>query len=241
MNAHSLDQATPVALVTGGTRGIGLAIARALVAQGYQVLAAARTASTLPDGVTFTPLDVTDPDAVKRCLESLPRLDVLVNNAGLVGAISPAQPDLALWDRIMATNLNAAWYCSSAALQRLPDHTGRIINISSVLGLRGVPDQPAYCAAKHGLIGLTRSLALYAAPRGITVNAICPGWVLTDMALQRFEDLGLSPSQAAASIPLGRMTTPEEVGALVAFLAGAGAASITGQAIVVDGGCNAAA
>ena len=241
MNAQSLNSTTPVALVTGGTRGIGLAIARGLVAQGYQVVAAARTAVSLPEGVTFTALDITDSNAVNRCIENLPRLDVLVNNAGLVGAISPDQPNLPLWDQIMATNLNAAWYSSSAALQRLPDRTGRIINIASVLGLRGVPDQPAYCAAKHGLIGLTRSLALYAAPRGITVNAICPGWVLTDMALQRFEDLGLSPSQAAASIPLGRMTTPEEVGALVAFLAGPGAASITGQAIVVDGGCNAAA
>jgi len=99
-----------------------------------------------------------------------------------------------------------------------------------------VPDQPAYCAAKHGLVGLTRSLALALAPRGITVNAVCPGWVATDMAFQRFRELGLHENVVAAGIPTQRITTPAEVASVVGFLVSAAAANITGQAIVVDGG-----
>ena len=236
-NTHGAQTQHPVALVTGGTRGIGLAISLALKAQGYEVCAAARTPVETPSGIKFLALDVTDPQAVERTIGNLPRLDVLVNNAGLVGAISPEDPDHSLWGRILEVNLSAAWYCSSSALKRLPKGAGRIINIASVLGVRATPDQPAYCAAKHGLIGLTRSLAMYAAPRQITVNAICPGWVMTDMAEQRFAELCINAEQAAAGIPTGNICTPEEVAALVAYLVSAAAASVTGQAIVIDGGC----
>jgi len=231
----------PWALVTGGTRGIGLSIAQALVTTGYEVVVAARHAVSVPAPLRFMSVDITDTQAVRHAISTLPRIDLLVNNAGLAGANTPDDPDDALWAQILATNLTAAWVCSSAALKRLPDGSGRIINIASILGLRAVPDQPAYCAAKHGLIGLTRSMALHAAARGITVNAICPGWVETEMSAARFEVLGITREQAGAGIPIGRMSTPQEIANLVVFLAGAGAASITGQALVVDGGSSTAA
>lgn len=232
---------TRLAVVTGGTRGIGLAIARRLVSDGFGVIAASRSpVGDLPWGITHARLDVTDRAAVDALFASLPKLDLLVNNAGLAGA-QDRDADDALWHAILATNLTGAWYCSRAALARLPDRTGRIVNIASVLGLRGVPDQPAYVAAKHGLVGLTRAMAMQAAPRGITVNAICPGWVDTDMAAQRYAEIGISAEQAAAGVPIGRVASPWEVADMVAFLARAGAGSITGQAIPLDGGSTARA
>ena len=231
---------TRLAVVTGGTRGIGLAIARRLVSDGFGVIAASRSpASDLPWGVEYRALDVTDRAAVDGFFGRLPKLDLLVNNAGLAGGAQ--DDDDALWDAILATNLTGAWYCSRAALRLLPDRTGRIVTISSVLGLRGVPDQPAYVAAKHGVIGLTRAMAMAAAPRGITVNAICPGWVDTEMATQRYAEIGITAEQAAAGVPVGRVASPWEVADLVAFLARAGAGSITGQAIPLDGGVTARA
>lgn len=232
---------TRLAVVTGGTRGIGLAIARRLVSDGFGVIAAARSpAADLPWGVTFAQLDVTDRAAVDAFFAELPKLDLLVNNAGLAGS-QDNDADDTLWHAILATNLTGAWYCSRAALRLLPDRTGRIVNIASVLGLRGVPDQPAYVAAKHGVIGLTRAMAMQAAPRGITVNAICPGWVDTEMAAQRFGEIGITAEEAAAGVPVGRIASPWEVADMVAFLARAGAGSITGQAIPIDGGATARA
>ncbi len=232
---------TRLAVVTGGTRGIGLAIARRLVSDGFGVVAASRSrVDDLPWGITWASLDVTHRAGVDALFASLPRLDLLVNNAGLAGA-QDRDADDALWHAILATNLTGAWYCSRAALTRLPDRTGRIVNIASVLGLRGVPDQPAYVAAKHGLVGLTRAMAMQAAPRGITVNAICPGWVETAMAAQRYAEIGISAEQAAAGVPIGRVASPWEVADMVAFLARAGAGSITGQAIPIDGGSTARA
>lgn len=227
---------TRLAVVTGGTRGIGLAIARRLVADGFAVVAASRRrVAELPWGISHAALDVTDRAGVDALFAGLPQLDLLVNNAGLAGS-QDHDADDALWHAILATNLTGAWYCSRAALARLPERTGRIVNIASVLGLRGVADQPAYVAAKHGLVGLTRAMAMQAAPRGITVNAICPGWVATEMAAQRYAEIGITAAQAAAGVPTGRIASPWEVADTVAFLARAGAGSITGQTIVVDGG-----
>ena len=133
-----------------------------------------------------------------------------MNSAGLAGA-NTLDGDDALWHAIISANLHGTYYCCKAALPLLPDGSGRIVNIASVLGLRGVPDQTAYCAAKHGVVGFTRALALALAPRGITVNAICPGWVDTDMARQRFAELGITAEAAAAGVPTGHIATPAEV------------------------------
>lgn len=230
----------PVAVVTGGTKGIGRAIAARLAADGMDVIAAARHATDLPQGVRFVPCDVTDAESVKTLFAGLGQVDALVNAAGLAG-VNPLSPDDPLWHAILAANLTGPWLCCTAALPRMPNRMGRIVNISSVLGLRAVPDQPAYCAAKHGLIGLTRSLALAVAPRGITVNAICPGWVDTDMAQERFRDLGITPAQAAQGVPNGRIATPDDIGASVAFLLSPAACHITGHALPVDGGSMASA
>jgi NAD(P)-dependent dehydrogenase (short-subunit alcohol dehydrogenase family) len=229
----------PVAVVTGGTRGIGRAIARRLVAGGYDVVAASRHAPDIVEpGVRFIGCDVTDPASVRALFAVLgPRVDALVNNAGIAGANSlAADGDDALWHAILNTNLNGAYYCAKAALAKLPDGSGRIVNIASVLGLRGVADQTAYCAAKHGVVGFTRALALALAPRRITVNAVCPGWVAGEMAQGRFAELGITAAQAAASVPTGRLTEPEDVAEAVAFLLGPGAANITGHALPIEGG-----
>jgi NAD(P)-dependent dehydrogenase (short-subunit alcohol dehydrogenase family) len=225
------------AIVTGGARGIGAAIAAHLVTEGYAVVVAGRHApETLPAGQRFLAMDVADPASVRAGFATLGRLDALVNNAGLAGTDALDPDDHALWHAVMATNLHGAYYCAKAALRLLPDSTGRIVTISSVLGLRGVPDQAHYVAAKHGVIGLTRALALAAAPRGITVNAVCPGWVDTDMAQDRFAALGMTRDEAASGIPTGRMTTPAQVAELVAFLLRSSSGSLTGLALPIDGG-----
>ena len=223
-----------LALVTGGTRGIGAAIATRLAADGCHVVVVARHAPTHCP-FEFRACDITDAAAVAALFAGLPRLDVLVNNAGLAGA-NVLDGDDALWHAIVATNLHGTYHCCKAALPRLPDETGRIVNIASVLGLRGVPDQTAYCAAKHGVVGFTRALALAVAPRGITVNAVCPGWVDTDMAQQRFAELGITPAEAAAGVPTRRIASPAEVADAVAWLASPAARSITGHALPLDGG-----
>ncbi len=227
-------------VVTGGTKGIGRAIAAKMAETGVTVLAVARHAANLPAGVTFAACDVTDAKSVQNLFAGLPRVDALINAAGLAGP-NPLIPDNPLWGAILAVNLTGPWLCSTAALAKIPDQVGRIVNISSTLGLRGAPDQPAYCAAKHGLIGLTRSLALAVAPRGITVNTICPGWVDTEMAQARFRDLGITPAQAAQSVPMGRIATPDNIAGIVAFLLSPAAGHITGHAMAVDGGALASA
>lgn len=229
----------PLAVVTGGTRGIGRACAVRLAAMGFRVLACGRFAprDALPPGVEAAVLDVTDPAAVRGFFAPLGPLRVLVCAAGTAGGDPPADPDEAHWRGIMASNLDGAWRCCMAAEPLLPDDgTGRIVTLSSVLGLRAVPDQVAYVAAKHGVVGLTRALALKLAPRRITVNALCPGWVATEMAAARWRELGMTEAEAAAGTPTRRITTAEEVAATLAWLVGPEAGNVTGQAIALDGG-----
>lgn len=222
------------ALVTGGTRGIGGAVTARLRADGWRVIPVARHAPTEPDP-DFIACDVADPAAVRTLFERIDTLDALVNCAGIAGS-NTLDGDDALWHAIVNSNLNGTYYCCKAAVPKLPDGAGRIVNIASVLGLRGVPDQTAYCAAKHGVVGLTRALALAVAARGITVNALCPGWVDTDMAHQRYRELGITPEQAAAGVPNGRVATPAEIADAVAWLLRPESRGINGHALPIEGG-----
>lgn len=232
-----------VAFITGGSRGIGLALVRSFMAAGYRVATCATTQQSAQQSGAHLALacDITDAGQVAKALdateEALGQLTVLVNNAGLAGttALGPQVSD-DLWHRIVDVNLNGTYYVCKHGAHRLPYGRGRIINIASVLGLRGVPDQPAYCAAKHAVVGLTRSLAQLLGPRGVTVNALCPGWTRTEMAEGRWQELGITEAEAAAGAPLGRIVEPEEVAAAAVFLASPQAGSITGQALPIDAG-----
>jgi NAD(P)-dependent dehydrogenase (short-subunit alcohol dehydrogenase family) len=221
------------AVVTGGTRGIGRAIADRLAAEGWDVLVLARHDATTAH--RFIRCDVADAQAVRAVFSQLDRVDALVNCAGIAG-VNPLDGDDALWHAIIGSNLHGTYHCCKAALPLLPDGTGRIVNIASVLGLRGVPDQTAYCAAKHGVVGFTRALALALAPRGVTVNALCPGWVDTDMAAGRYAELGITAEQAASGVPTGRIASPAEVADATVWLLRPEARGITGHALPIDGG-----
>ncbi|HYM32938.1 MAG TPA: SDR family oxidoreductase [Candidatus Cybelea sp.] len=232
-----------LALITGGTGGIGRAIAAALPLDAYDVIAAARHApqQPLPPGVAFRACDVSDAAEVRALFAGITsdfgRLDALVCAAGIAGTNSlGARDDDTLWRAIVATNLDGTYHCCKAALPLLPDGSGRIVTIASTLALFGVPDQTAYTAAKHGVLGFTRALALALAPRRIPVNAVCPGWVRTDMAERRFRELGIDASIAAKGTPTGRITEPGEVAGVVRHLLSAAGGDTTGRAIVIDGG-----
>lgn len=231
----------PVALVTGASRGIGRAIALHLARRGYAVIGTSRSVERCLEDYECLPCDVADPGQVRRLFDTLHErfrhLDVLVNNAALAGgAPFGSEAEGEEWAPIIATNLTGTWSCCRAAGPLLRENRGRIINLSSILGLRGAADQLAYSASKHGVIGLTRCLARALGPRGITVNAICPGWVDTQMAMDRLANLGMSPAQAVSLTPTGRFSEASEVAALVGFLASEEAGNITGQALSIDGG-----
>lgn len=242
-----MTAAQPVLLVTGASRGIGLAIVQRFVRLGWRVAACARSAAVEQSGADLAlRCDVTDPQQVQRTVAATHdrwgRIDALVNNAGMTGTNSllpdaePKDADL-LWHQILATNLHGTYYFSKQVLPHLPEGSGRIVNIASVLALFGVPDATAYCAAKHAVLGFTRALSKHVAPRGITVNAICPGWTRTQMAEERMQALGLSQAQLEAGIPLGKMVEPDEVASLVELLVVSEAGrKISGQALTIDGG-----
>jgi ketoreductase len=249
---QSLRLSGKVAFVTGASRGIGEAIARRLADEGAAVALAARDQAACQRHAAeiagkgreamAVPCDVIDPGSVAQAIAAAVgrwgRIDILVNNAGLGGATPLDDPDDRLWDAIVATNLTAVFRVTREASPFLSEGA-RIINLSSVLGRFGVPGYAAYCASKHGVIGLTRALALELAPRAITVNAICPGWVETEMAregFRRFGTEGEGRAAAAKMVPLNRVLEPGEIAGLAAYLASDDARSVTGQAIVADGG-----
>ena len=237
------------ALVTGGGRGIGRAICLALAAQGYNVAvnyaaSSAAAEQTAADcrayGVEAVALqgDVTDPadcqTLVDTAAKTFGRLDVLVNNAGVTAdkLILRMQPED--FDKVINANLKGAFFCCKAACKlMMRQRYGRIVNISSVVGLHGNAGQANYAASKAGLIGLTKSLAKEFAARNVTVNAVAPGFIATDMTNAMTD---AAKQAAMAGIPAGRIGAAEDVANAVAFLAGENAAYITGQVLCVDGG-----
>jgi len=236
-----------VALITGASRGIGRAIARTLASRGAVVAAAARgenAAETVKEllaaGHTaeLVSLDVTDTAAVEAAIAGLlsrhGRIDILVNNAGITRDQLMLRMKRDDWDAVIATNLTAAFTCAHAVLKpMIKQRAGRIINITSVVGQAGNAGQANYAASKAGLIGFTKALALEVASRSITVNAVAPGLIETDMTRGLAEG---TQDEWAARIPLKRLGTSDDVAAAVAFLASDEAAYITGHVLAVNGG-----
>jgi NAD(P)-dependent dehydrogenase (short-subunit alcohol dehydrogenase family) len=236
------------AVVTGGGSGIGAAVAQELARLGARLTLVGRRRDRLEaqraklgDAHAILVLDLTRAPEVAPAFSRLGPIDILVNNAGAAESAPFAKSDLALLERMLAANLGTAWLASQAALQV---GATRIVNVASTAGVTGAAYVTAYCAAKHALVGLTRALARELAPKGVTVNAVCPSYTETDMVARAVENIvaktGRSPDSVRAELakgnPTGRLVTPEEVAAAVGFLCLPAAAQITGQAIVIAGG-----
>jgi len=246
------------AFVTGASRGIGAAIAAALAADGARVSLIGRDAARLdqmaaelggPDRAVPIVADVTDAASVRqafaRARGQLGPVHILVNNAGQAASAKFTDTDEALWHRILGVNLTGTYLCTREAVaDMLQTGFGRIVNIASIPGLRGAAYISAYATSKHAVIGLTRSLALEYATRGITVNAVCPGYTDTDMVRQAVGNIraktGRSESEAMAAItatnPQRRLIAPAEVSNAVLWLCRPGTESVTGQSLVIAGG-----
>ena len=229
-----------MALVTGASRGIGLACAKALAAGGARVILAARDAAKLEaasaqiQGSSWVQLDLASPESIKEAFAKAGKIDILVNNAAITKdglALRMKKDD---WDAVIATNLTGAFLAIQQVLHpMMKERWGRIINISSIVGETGNPGQANYVASKAGLIGLTKSLAQEIASRNITVNAIAPGFIETDMTAVLSEEL---KNNMLSHIPLKRLGQPEDVAAAVKFLASEEAGYITGAVLNVNGG-----
>jgi len=250
-----------IALITGGGRGIGRAIALEFAREGASVAVAARTESQVQGvaqeindqfGVKSLAVtcDVSSSASVTEMFASVTKRfgrgpDILVNNAGIAESAVLIKTDDELWQRLLAVNLSGTFYCTRAALPEMIQRGwGRVVNIASIAAKMGAPYISAYSASKHGVLGLTRSAALEVARNGITVNAICPGYVDTEMVSRGIENItrrtGLTAEEAKAGLesmsPQNRLVTSEEVAAVALLLASEDGRGITGQGINVDGG-----
>jgi len=245
------------AIVTGSTSGIGLGIARALASQGADVVLngfgerrdiealVKELAERYKVRVSYSAADVSKPDQVAAMVAEA-AADILVNNAGIQHVAPVEEFPLERWDAVLAVNLSAAFHAIRAALPLLKSRKwGRIVNVASVHGLVASPGKAAYVAAKHGLVGLTKVVALETARTGITCNAICPGWVETPIVRRQIEERaareGVSTEAARAELlaekqPSQEFATPEQIGELAVFLCSPAADQIRGAAINVDGG-----
>ena len=249
------------AVVTGGARGIGAAIARALCKEGARVTVLGRTSATLIEqaerlrgdligaSAQGIPADVTDAQSVEgafaQAAESFGVVSLLVNNAGQAASAPFEKTEAALWHRMLEVNLTGTFLCIQAALPGMKKQRfGRIVNIASTAGLTGYRYVSAYCAAKHGVIGLTRALALEVARDSITVNALCPGFTETDMVHEAVSNIVAKTGRLQADVraelagrnPQGRFVQPEEVANAVRWLCLPGSEAVTGQALSISGG-----
>jgi 3-hydroxybutyrate dehydrogenase len=249
-------------IVTGSTSGIGLGIATALAAEGCDVMlngfgdaaAIANLRKQLAEQhrvrVGYSPADMSKPadirEMVAAAADQLGGVDILVNNAGIQHVAKIVDFPEERWDAVIAINLSAAFHASKAALPHMIARGwGRIINIASAHGLVASGEKAAYVTAKHGLVGLTKVVAIEAANRGVTCNAICPGWVLTTLVRKQIEARaaaqGISYQQAHDDLlrekqPMLQYTTPEKIAGLAVFLCGEAASTMTGTALSIDGG-----
>jgi len=248
MSETTMSANRPVAVVTGASRGIGFAVAETLAKAGYDLAICATREATVNAAaekllvhggqVSGYVVNVTDADAVKAFIQAVvkqfSRLDVLVNNAGITKDGLAMRMKADDWKSVIDTNLSSVFYASQAVLKpMMKARFGRIINISSVVASMGNPGQLNYCASKGGIDAMTRSLAKEVGSRNITVNAIAPGFIATDMTADLGEDAHAS---LTSQIPLGRLGSPEDIAAAVLFLASDSGCYITGQVLHVNGG-----